>query len=89
MFAALAVAACSRQAGDTGPHMELHTVKELLGDPKLFAQIDAQCARWKGPQQSPASFPAVVITTCNNLNGAKTFKAGQAERKQLLREAGS
>ena len=88
---ALALAACSGQSGNSAgsgePTMTLHSQQELAADPKLFAEVDAQCNQWKGSQKSPLQFPAVVITTCNNLDSARMQKIHERDIK-ALREAG-
>lgn len=86
---ALAITACSGKSGGSGggePTMTLHTQQELMADPKLFAEVDAQCNQWKGSQKSPLSFPAAVINTCNNLDGARMQKFHERDI-QALREA--
>lgn len=69
--------------------LPLQSVSYYVTNPAELAKMDGICTAWKGSQRPPASWPAVVVSNCNNVDAAKGEVVRNKEREKLLKEAGS
>lgn len=89
----LALAACGTKEsgsdqGELRSDMPLRTVKYYADNQGELAETDAICTAWKASQRPPASWPAVVVSNCNNVDAAKTLLRNKADTDKLRKEAG-
>lgn len=89
----LALAACGTKEsgsdqGELRSDMPLRTVKYYADHQGELAETDAICTAWKASQRPPASWPAVVVSNCNNVDAAKTLLRNKADTDKLRKEAG-
>ncbi|WP_144037201.1 hypothetical protein [Sphingomonas sp. TZW2008] len=89
----LALAACGTKESDSDQgklrsDMPLRTAKYFTENQGELAETDAVCTTWKASQRPPASWPAVVVNNCNNVDTAKTLLRNKADTDRLRKEAG-
>ena len=89
----LTLAACGSKdspasQGDLRSDMPLRTAKYYMDNQGELAETDAICTTWKASQRPPASWPAVVVNNCNNVDTAKTLLRNKADTDKLRKEAG-
>lgn len=89
----LALAACGTKEsgsdqGNLRSDMPLRTAKYFMENQDDLAETDTVCATWKASQRPPASWPAVVVNNCNNVDAAKTLLRNKADTDRLRKEAG-
>ncbi|MBW6525241.1 hypothetical protein KZ813_00120 [Sphingomonas sp. RHCKR7] len=69
-------------------NMTLHNVTELVENAPLRDELDAECAKWKGSQRPPMSWPSVVVQNCNSVDGAKQFIRSKKDIEELRKGMG-
>jgi len=89
----MALAACGTKEsgsdqGNLPSDMPLRTAKYYMENKVELAEKDAICTTWKASQRPPASWPAVVVNNCNNVDTAKTLLRNKADTDKLRKEAG-
>lgn len=89
----LALASCgtkdsSPDQGELRSDMPLRTAKYYVEHQDDLAETDAICRTWKASQRPPASWPAVVVSNCGNVDGAKSLLRNKADTDKLRKEAG-
>lgn len=89
----MALAACGTKEsgsdqGNLRSDMPLRTAKYYTENKAELAETDAICTSWKASQRPPASWPAVVVNNCNNVDTAKTLLRNKADTDKLRKEAG-
>jgi hypothetical protein len=89
----LALVACGTKESGSGQSslrsdMPLRTAKYYMDNQGELAETDAICTTWKASQRPPASWPAVVVNNCNNVDTAKTLLRNKADTDKLRNEAG-
>ena len=89
----MALAACGTKEsgsdqGNLRSDMPLRTAKYYTENKAELAETDVICTAWKASQRPPASWPAVVVNNCNNVDTAKTLLRNKADTDKLRKEAG-
>jgi hypothetical protein len=89
----LTLAACGTKEsgsdqGNLRSNMPLRTAKYYVENKGELAETDAVCAAWKASQRPPATWPAIVVNNCNNVDTAKTLLRNKADTDKLRKEAG-
>jgi hypothetical protein len=89
----LALAACGTKEsgsdqGNLRSDMPLRTAKYFMDNQDELAEADTVCTTWKASQRPPASWPAVVVNNCTNMEAAKTLLRNKADTDRLRKEAG-
>jgi hypothetical protein len=68
--------------------MPVRTAAEYEAQPALIAEALAMCDKWQASQRPLSTFPASVVTNCNNAGGAKQRIAERQDNEKLKRAMG-
>lgn len=90
---AFGLAACGTKEansdqGGLQSDMPLRTVKYYMENSDELAKTEEVCTAWRASQRPPASWPAVVVSNCNNSNTARTLLRNKSDTDKLRKEAG-
>lgn len=88
MLAACGTSEPGTERSEPRSDMPLRTAQYYTDNRSEMAEVDAICTDWKASQRPPASWPAVVVNNCNNVDAAKTLLRNKADTDKLRREAG-
>jgi hypothetical protein len=51
-------------------------------------EMEAVCAQWKSSQRAPASWPSIVVSTCNNVDSANELLRSRKDREDFKKGMG-
>lgn len=68
--------------------LPLRDTQYLINHREELQTINSMCATWKQSQRPPSSWPAVVVSNCNNADGAAQFIRSTEERAKFRKEMG-
>lgn len=68
--------------------LPLRDTKYLIDHPAELQTINSMCGTWKQSQRPPASWPSVVVSNCNNAEGANEYIRSTEERAKFRKEMG-
>lgn len=89
----MAIAGCTKseeeQAGDgLRSDMPLRDVAFYADHQPERAEMEAVCAQWKSSQRPPASWPSIVVSTCNNVESANELLKSRKDRDDFKKGMG-
>lgn len=84
----LTLLACEKKTGSNASElrsdMPARSVRYYKENPSEMIEMDGVCEDWKASQRPLLSWPSVVISNCNNVQGAKRSIANRGENKKLM-----
>ncbi|AOF95413.1 hypothetical protein [Sphingobium sp. RAC03] len=87
------ISGCSPSEKDqTGDHlrsdMPLRDVAFYTENQPQRQEMEAVCADWKSSQRPPASWPSIVVSTCNNVDTANELLRSRKDRDEFKKGMG-
>lgn len=84
----LTVVACEKTTdsitSELRSDMPARSIRYYTKNRSEMNEMDGLCEAWKASQRPPLSWPSVVMTNCNNVQGAKHSISNRAENQKLL-----
>jgi hypothetical protein len=83
----LTLMACEKtdpQGSELRSDMPARTIKYYTQNQSEMRDMDSVCDAWKASQRPVASWPSVVMTNCNNIQGAKRSISNRTENEKLM-----
>jgi hypothetical protein len=92
-LAIITLASCSpserQQTGDDlRSDMPLRNANYYLQHEQERAEMAGVCEKWKASQRSPASWPSVVVSNCNNVDTANQLIQSKKDRDEFKKGMG-
>jgi hypothetical protein len=92
-LAVMSIAGCTKseekQAGDgLRSDMPLRDVAFYADHQPERGEMETVCAQWKSSQRPPASWPSIVVSTCNNVDSANELLKSRKDRDDFKKGMG-
>ena len=73
---------------DLKSDMPLRDVAFYTDNQPQRQEMEAVCSDWKSSQRPPASWPSVVVSTCNNVDTANELLRSKKDRDEFKKGMG-
>jgi hypothetical protein len=93
VIAIMAVAGCTKSEEEQGSDslksdMQLRDAAFYVDHQAEREEMEAVCIQWKSSQRPPASWPSVVVATCNNVDTANQLLRTRKDRDEFKKGMG-